>query len=143
MTRARREDGSAALELVLVAPALLLLLGVIIAGGRLVGAHEALDTAAGDAARAASIARDPTDAQAAATQAATRSLTDQGVTCTRLTVTVDTTRFSPGGTVSVTLACSARLGTFAPTLSGSRRVSVHAASVLDPYRATFNMGSGP
>jgi len=133
--RRRGERGSAALELVIVAPALLLVLGLVIAGGRLSGARQGVATAAGDAARAASVARGPTDAQAAATASASAALGDEGLACAPLSVTVDTTDFVPGGSVGVTVGCTAQLGTLVPgALSGTHEVHAHASAVIDTYR---------
>ena len=51
------ERGSAAIELVLLVPALMLMLLFAVAGGRVAIAHGSVQQAAADAARAASIAR--------------------------------------------------------------------------------------
>ena len=56
-------------EFVLVAPLLLVLMLFLVFAGRVVEAHGQIDGAARDAARAASIARSPGAAQAAADQA--------------------------------------------------------------------------
>src|SRR6266511_2499219 len=62
--------------------------------------------AARDAARAASIARDPVSASRAAHAAATATLGQHRVTCHSLSVTTDTTSFRAGGVVAVRLACT-------------------------------------
>jgi Flp pilus assembly protein TadG len=136
VTRARGEEGSASLELVLVMPVLLLLLGFAVAGGRLVEAHMAVDGAAGDAARAASLAFSSTQAEAAARSTAGSDLAGHGLACSALSVAVDTTDFVPGGSVGVQLSCTAQLSNLVPgVLFGHRTVSAHAASVIDTYRA--------
>jgi Flp pilus assembly protein TadG len=63
------QRGSMTVEFVLVAPLLLLLMLFLVLAGRVVEAHGQVDGAARDAARAASIARSPGEAQAAADQA--------------------------------------------------------------------------
>ena len=76
-----RERGSAAAELVLVTPLLFLLLLFAVAAGRLVQARLDVDSAAQQAARAASLARTPAAASAQATQVAQAALAGQSVTC--------------------------------------------------------------
>ena len=66
----RRERGSLSVELVIVTPGLVLLLLLVGAAGRVVGAQGHLDGAARDAARAASIAPPPQQAGPAARHAA-------------------------------------------------------------------------
>ena len=54
---ARRDRGSATVEIVILAPALILVLLFVIAVGRIAGANNTVDAAAFAAARAASISR--------------------------------------------------------------------------------------
>lgn len=77
----RDERGSAAIEAAIGLPAFILFVGLIIAGGRLALAHQALQSAASDAARSASIARDAGDAKTSAQQEATTSLNNQNLHC--------------------------------------------------------------
>ena len=72
----REETGSVVAELVLLTPLLILVLLFVVALGRLAGARIDVDGAAAQAARAASIARDPATATAMATQTATAALSD-------------------------------------------------------------------
>ena len=67
----------------------------VVALGRLAGARLDVDGAAAQAARAASIARDPATASAMAQQTATAALGSDGVTCANLTVNTDTSQFDP------------------------------------------------
>ena len=76
-----RERGSAAAELVLVTPFLFLLLLFAVAAGRLVQARLDVDSAAQQAARAASLARTPAAASAQAQEVAQAALAGQSVTC--------------------------------------------------------------
>ena len=64
------ERGSSVVEVVILAPALGLFLALIIAGGRVAVAHQAVEASAAEAARAASIARTQGQAQASAEAAA-------------------------------------------------------------------------
>ena len=65
-----RDAGNAALELVVLAPVLLFVLGLVVAAGRTSIAQGAVDAAARDAARQASISLTPGAAQAAALSSA-------------------------------------------------------------------------
>jgi Flp pilus assembly protein TadG len=131
-----REAGSVATELVLLTPLLLLMLLFVVALGRTVSARLEVDGAAAQAARAASIARDPTTASAMAQQAATTALGSDGVTCGNLTVSTDTADFAPGGQVQVTVTCHVDLADLVGLrLPASQSISSTATSVIDVYRA--------
>ena len=137
LRRARRdESGSVATELVLLTPLLILMLLFVVALGRTVSARLDVDGAAAQAARAASIARDPATATAMAQQTATAALGSDGVTCGGLTVTTDTADFAPGGQVQVTVTCHVDLADLVGLrLPASQAVSSTATSVIDTYRA--------
>jgi Flp pilus assembly protein TadG len=131
-----REAGSVATELVLLTPLLLLMLLFMVALGRTVSARLEVDGAAAQAARAASIARDPATATAMAQQAATTALSSDGVTCAGLTITTDTADFTPGGQVKVTVTCHVDLANLVGLrLPASQAISSTATSVIDVYRA--------
>src|SRR5436305_7792555 len=105
----RNERGSAAIEAAILAPPLLVLIGLAIVGGRIQIAGGAIEAAAHDAARAASISRTAGQAQASAYAAAGATLGQQGLHCASLTVQVNTAGFAvPVGqaaTVAVTITC--------------------------------------
>jgi Flp pilus assembly protein TadG len=131
------EDGSVTVELVLVTPLLILFLFLVVAFGRLASSRIDVSGAAAQAARAASIARDPTSATAAAEQTATAALADESVTCANLNVATDTADFTAGGTVSVTITCHVDLADLAGLrLPASTAVTGSAVSSIDTYRAT-------
>ena len=131
------ESGSVATELVLLTPLLLLMLLFVVALGRTVSARMEVDGAAAQAARAASIARDPATATAMAQQAATTALGSDHVTCANLTVTTDTADFEPGGQVAVTVTCTVDLADLVGLrLPASQSISSTSTSVIDVYRAT-------
>jgi hypothetical protein len=67
-------------------------------------------TTAAAAARFASLADSPAGAVAAADQAAQEALADAGRSCGDLAVEVDTSQFTQGGHVEVTLTCQVRTG---------------------------------
>jgi len=130
------ESGSVATELVLLTPLLLLMLLFVVALGRTVSARMEVDGAAAQAARAASIARDPATATAMAQQAATTALGSDHVTCANLTVTTDTADFEPGGQVAVTVTCTVDLADLVGLrLPASQSISSTSTSVIDVYRA--------
>lgn len=99
----RSARGSAAVELVLVTPLLVGLVGLVAFLGQLAGTRADLEAAARDAARSASIARSVAGAEAAGRAAAEADLS--GRSCDDMTVDVDASQFSPGGSVTVNLRC--------------------------------------
>ena len=133
---AGKESGAVATELVLLTPLLLVMLLFVVALGRMVSGRLDVDGAAAQAARAASIARDPSTATAMAQQAATTALGSDHVTCGHLTVTTDTADFVPGGQVSVTVTCTVDLANLVGLrLPAAETLSSTATSVIDTYRA--------
>ncbi|MFE2167817.1 TadE/TadG family type IV pilus assembly protein, partial [Streptomyces sp. NPDC059447] len=79
--RFRDDRGSEAIATAIVVPLLLMLLCMAIAGGRIVTSGAKVDAAAEDAARAASISRTYTSAQAEAAAAAARTQDLHGLQC--------------------------------------------------------------
>jgi Flp pilus assembly protein TadG len=133
------DRGSASLELAILGPALLLLLGLVIAAGRIAVSGGAIEAAARDAARQASIARDAASATTSARAAAVDTLADQDLQCTSLTVQVDTGGFAaPLGTpaqVTARVSCVVALADLAvPGLPGTKTLHASFASPLDSYR---------
>jgi Flp pilus assembly protein TadG len=102
-----------------------------------VDARLRLDDVAHQAARAASLSRTPAAANAAARQTATASLATAGVGCGEAGVSVDTSDFVPGGTVTVTVSCRLDLSDAAALLAvgDSRTISATSSSPLDVYRS--------
>ena len=135
----RDERGSTTLELVVWAPGLLLLLGLLTVAGRVNSANAAVEQAAVDAARTASSARTAAAAAGLAQAGAGRTLAAQGLQCTTTTVALDTSGFAtpPGqsATVTATVTCPVRLSDLSiPGLPGTRTVSHTATSSLDTFR---------
>lgn len=133
----RDERGSVAIEMVLLGPAFLLLLGLMIVGGRLALADQAMDNAAGEAARAATLSRG-TDVSAAE-QAARQYLEEQDVACAELSVSVDgsakTTLPGEPARVTATVRCTVQIADLAvPGVSGDRTLTSTASSPLDTFR---------
>ncbi|MGH9057034.1 MAG: TadE/TadG family type IV pilus assembly protein [Acidimicrobiales bacterium] len=135
--RGQNEAGGVTVELVLLTPLLIVLLLFVVALGRLAGARLNVGGAAAQAARAASIARDPATAAALAKQTATAALGSDHVICAHLAIATDTAAFAPGGQVSVTVTCTVALSDLTGLrLPTSETVTSTAHSVIDRYRST-------
>lgn len=133
------ERGDMAVEAAIGAPVFLLLIGVVIFGGRVAMTDQAVDAAAAEAARAASISRSAGQAHAQAQAQAGASLTNHGLECLTRSVVVDTSGFTaPVGTpatVTVTVTCQVDLGDLVvPGVPGSRTSTATVTSPLDTYR---------
>ncbi|WP_327009755.1 pilus assembly protein [Dactylosporangium sp. NBC_01737] len=140
-TTVRRADdrGSASIEAAILAPVLLVLVGLAIAGGRIQVAGGAIESAAHDAARAASIARTEGQARADAYSAASATLDQQGLHCSQLTVVVDTSGFAiPVGqpaAVAASITCVVDLSDIVVNgIPGSKTINATFVSVLDTFR---------
>jgi hypothetical protein len=145
--RARRPDGeagNAALELVILAPVLLFLIGLIIAYGRVSTAQNAVSDAAQDAARQASLQLNPADAIAAGQASAQAALAADGLHCNpSVRVHAYGGNGLPGfqseagqpAAVSATVTCVVSLAQIVvPGLPGSDTIKETFTSPLDPYR---------
>lgn len=135
----RDERGSAAVEAVIGVPAFALFVGLIIFGGRTAMTHGAVESAAADGARTASIARTSQEARSGAEEAARASLANQDIDCITVQVSIDSSDFAkPVGTpgsVEVTVSCRLNLGDLAvPGVPGSRTVTATVTSPLDSFR---------
>lgn len=135
----RTERGSEALEAAIGVPAFLLFIALIIAGGRLAIAGQAVEAAATEAARSASIARTQSTAHSSALSGAISSLANQKLECASRTVSVDSSGFaSPVGTpatVTATVTCVVYLSDVAvPGLPGSKTITATMTSPIDTYR---------
>ena len=137
--RRRPDSGSAALELVLAAPLLVLFIGLVTYAGRIAIAGQSVEAAAAEAARTASISRDGATAAARARAAAADTLNRQGLNCLVTRVDVDTSAFAAPagtpGTVTATVSCQVRLaGVVFPGWPGTQTMDALASSPLDTYR---------
>lgn len=131
------ERGSAAVELVLITPVLVLLMLLAVGAGRVAQARADVDAAARDAARAGSLARGPDSARDAGRTAAAARLREGGVTCRSLDVSLDTGSFRPGGLVAATVTCAVDLGDLASLrVPAYRTVSSTFSEPVDTFRAT-------
>jgi Flp pilus assembly protein TadG len=122
-----RDAGSAAIEVVLMAPILVALALIIVAAGQIVQGRIDTDGAAHAAARAASLEHTMGTAQAAAAAAAEASMGDQ---CGAASVDL-AGDLQPGGIVTATLTCTITVDS--PVWS-SYEVTATAASPVDAWR---------
>jgi Flp pilus assembly protein TadG len=136
----RREEGSVTVEAALVAPALLVLMLLVVYAGRAASADADIASAAARAARAASQAADAAGADTAARQTAIANLATAGIVCTHVRVATDTARLQPGGSVTVTVGCQVSNADLALlAVPGSRWSTSSSTQPVDTYRG----GGGP
>ncbi len=134
--RIHDERGSIAVEVAVIAPALLFLLLLVVFAGKVSEADGNVERAASDAARAASLRQHPGDATTEAQETAAENLAAAGVPCLSLTTTVDTDNFGPGGTVTVTVHCEASMADVTLLgVPGRRTFTATAVEVIDTYRS--------
>jgi Flp pilus assembly protein TadG len=138
-TLTAEQEGSASVELAVLTPVLLLVLALAVAAGRIVTAEAGVDQAATAAARAASLARTPAEAQTTAASTGGQMLTQQGLSCAEHAVTIDTsgltTSASQPGQVTAHVTCTATLGSLlVPGLPGTKVLTSSFSSPVDPYR---------
>jgi Flp pilus assembly protein TadG len=125
------DGGMSAIELVFVAPVMILFILVLVAFGQMVDARGTLDGAARDAARAGTLQR---DARSAREQAQLAAEADTAHICTGTPrVRAVGGGFTPGGLYTVRVTCSVR-GLSSLGLPISRTMTAQATSPIDPYR---------
>lgn len=136
-SRLRGDIGSVSTEMVIVAPIAIMLLCFVTLVGRTSSARDTVNSAARDAARAASLERNPINATAAATQSANTALASTSTRCASVSVDADVSSYGPGGQVAVTVTCDIKLSDLGLLgLSGTKAVSARAVEVIDQYKAT-------
>ncbi|MGW7277524.1 TadE/TadG family type IV pilus assembly protein [Streptomyces sp. NPDC054844] len=127
------DRGLSTIEVVILAPVMILFILVLVAFGQLVDGRGALDGAARDAARAGSIQKDHGTAIAEARRAAESNLAD--VCSGPVSVVQKSAGFEPDTLFTVEVSCEVRglasLGLNIPTT-----LSASFSSPLDPYRRT-------
>lgn len=125
----------AALELVILFPFVLIMIALVAAFGRVERGRQLVDQAAQAASRAGSLASSPYTASSAAQGAAEEALRDGGLSCSHMTVALDTSRFHPGGKVVAHVSCAADLsGLTVAGVPGSVTLTANSTSPLDRYR---------
>lgn len=139
LKRLRDQRGAAAVELTLLVPALLLTVGLLVAGGRLWFARTTVNEAAQTAARAASLARSADSAASAGREAGTQSLATAGLLCRSTSALINTAAFEvpPGtpATVTSTITCILDFSdVLLPGWPGSTELTGRGSAALDTYR---------
>ena len=128
-----------AVETAIILPILLGMVGllVVLATGAL--AQMTVNSAASQAARAASLERDTGTATASARQVAASTLTESGNTCRTSNVAVNAAGLrAPLGTpatVSVTVTCTVDLQVGLPGFPSTRTLTATKSSPVDTYRS--------
>lgn len=136
----RADVGNAPLELLILAPVILALIGLVIAAGRISVAQGSVDAAARDAARQASISLTPAAGRQAALSTANAALRADGLRC-KPVVRLDlepgfSTPLGQPAQVSASVSCSVPLSDLlVPGMPGSRILTARFTSPLDPYRS--------
>lgn len=136
MSARYHDHGMATVELVLLTPLALVVLGFLVLAGRLSTTSADVTAASRDAARSASLAQSYDAAVAAAGATAGASLAAQDVTCRNLQVVgSDPTTFVAGGEVTITVSCDVSLADVAlPGIPGTRTVTSTSTEVIDRFR---------
>jgi Flp pilus assembly protein TadG len=128
-----RDRGLSTIEVVILAPVMILFILLLVAFGQLVDGRGALDGAARDAARAGSIQKDHATAMAEAKKAAEANLDD--VCSGPVTVNQTSKGFVPDTIFTVEVSCEIRglamIGVDVPTT-----LTASFSSPLDPFRRT-------
>jgi hypothetical protein len=133
--RLRGERGSVALELAVAVPIIVFALVLASLAWRLTTADGDVRRAAGEAARAGSLALTSAGAVQAARQTAEATLAGRGVTCRQLAVDVDTSDFRAGGTITVSVACTVDTSDITLLrIGGDRTLTGRAVEVIDTRR---------
>jgi len=127
-------------EFVLLVPALVLMLGLMVAGGRLWFARTTVTEAAHTSARAASLARSAAEAHQAGQAAGRQSLATAGLTCSEQAVDVGVAAFEvevgTPATITATVSCRVPFADIAlPGMPGSIALASTGYSALDTYRS--------
>lgn len=132
---ARDDRGSLAVEFVIVAPMLLLVLALIYVFARVAEVNGVLDTGTRDAARVATQAFTYAQARTAARRVVAEEVGGGSAECLRTLEVTVSDNFLPGRTITVTARCTYPLSDAGlPGAPGSLTVSSDFSSVLDPNR---------
>lgn len=132
--RQRGDNGSLVVELVVLVPVFVLFALVIVGCGRLVQARQQAVEAARAGAEAAAIMSTPSSASWAAAANAVIGPYGSSHSCTHGSVRTDTSDFTPGGEVSVTVSCVVDLSdVLIPGFPGSVTVTAVQSAPIDPY----------
>lgn len=142
----RSDSGSASLELVIVAPIVLLLMMLVIAFGRYAQTENLIDEASRDAARASTAQNDKSEVPSIVQSVVAETMTNAPASCRntahgdppvytgRAFELPDITRPTDIATVTITVSCDLDLSDLAALPLGHVHVSRTFTSPLDRYR---------
>jgi Flp pilus assembly protein TadG len=134
--RIRGDLGSLTVELVVIAPILLVVALTMLIFGRVSASRQEVVEASRAGAQTAAVMSNANSAQLRAAVDAAVGISDRGHTCTNPQIVTDTSQFHPGGYVTVTVTCHVELSDIAvPGMPGSTTVQASATAPIDPYRA--------
>lgn len=132
----RRQRGSGAVELAIIAPAFVLAILFVVAVARVGAAQLEVRNAAHQAARAATLERDHGAAHSAAVATARQSMADAGLECVGGgTVEPAVHNLAPGGAVGVTVTCTASFADLGYPFVGSSTLTETATEVVEEKRS--------
>jgi Flp pilus assembly protein TadG len=130
------DGGSLTVELVVLAPVVVMFALLALALGRFELAREQVVGAARAAAEAASVVPSAVDAQSAALTAATPAVANQLHSCTHMNVVTETENFYPGGSVEVIVSCQIDFSDLlVPGLPGHIEVRAVMKAPIDSFRS--------
>jgi Flp pilus assembly protein TadG len=129
------ERGTAAVEALLIAPVLLVLLSLLMAGGEVTADQAALRGVVREAGRVAVTAPDPAQAVALGNARAEEVATGYGLDSARLALTIAPGSFERGGTVVVTATYFKDFGALPSfgLIPGSAQLSARHVEPIDLY----------
>jgi Flp pilus assembly protein TadG len=132
----RGDNGSLTIELVVLTPIIVVFVLLALALGRFELAREQVVGAARAAAEAASVAPSAAAAQSAATSAAAPAVAEGAHSCVELSVSTDTSHFTPGGYVRVVVSCQVDFSDLlVPGFPGHAAVQASEIAPIDPFRS--------
>ena len=132
----RDDGGSLTVELVVLAPVIVVFALATLAFGRFTQARQQVVEAAQAGAQAAAVASDAAHAQQDAQMAASTGILASAHTCANPEVDANVSHFTPGGYVVVHVTCHVQLSDLlVPGLPGTATVQASSTAPLDPYRS--------
>jgi Flp pilus assembly protein TadG len=139
----RKDGGSSSVELAILTPSVISMFAMMLMGGEINIGKQAVEAAAFDAARTASLSRNADDARDNARAAATSRLLQQGIRCKERQEDITRVNTSGFGTppgqsaqVTVTVVCTINFSDMVVSgMPGSYPYTATFVSPIDTYRA--------
>ncbi len=128
------DSGSASVEMVLLAPVLVLLMLFVVFLGRAGGASDQIRHAADEASRAASLVARPR-MHAVAQAVAAADLSNNGFNCQSTSVAVVVSEVATVSSITVTVSCRVNQEGTALVGSNARVLVASSTEIIDRYRA--------